>query len=147
MRKIAAACLLTGLAGCAIGIQDSSPQVSYEVDKPYRTVYARALDQANECLRGDGTFNGRQVNFDLRQSAFDVKDHLDAGAGQGEITVNDPLTGTVVARTSFRSLGANRTEVTQTVSGKGSWDGKTLHAMQQSILMDASVCTVYKVGK
>lgn len=146
MKKTAAAVALASLAGCAMGIQDSSPQVSYEVDRPYQAVHARALDQANECLRGDSMFDARLISFDRRQSVFDVREHLDTAAGQGEVTVNDPLTGAVVARTQLRALGPNRTAVTQAVWGKGSWDGKTLHAMQQSILMDGSVCTVYKIA-
>ncbi len=148
MKKTAAAIALTVLAGCAIGIQENggSPRVSYEVDRSYQTVHDRAVAQADECLRGDDSgFDGRRENRDVRGSAFVVKQHLDQAARSGEITVSDPMTGAVVARTRLQAVSANRTAVTQEVWGRGSWNGKTLNAMRRSIEMDASVCTVYKV--
>ncbi len=149
MKKTAAAMTLMALAGCALGIQEGgdSPQVSFEVDRPYRVVHARAVDQANQCLLGDNhTLEAQTESRDVRRSAFVVKENLDDAARQGEITVSDPLTGIVVARTRLKAVSPGRTAVTQTVWGRGTWDGKTLNAMHQSVVMDASICTVYKIA-
>ena len=147
MKKIAAVMALVALSGCAMGIQNNSPSVSFEVDKPAKTVHARALDQANACMRGENKMDNNANNFNRRQSEFDVREQVDASGQQGEVTVVVPLNSAVMARTSWRALGPQRTAVTQTVWGQGSWDGKTLTAMKESILMDASVCTVYKVAQ
>ncbi|GEM_PF-3292882 len=148
MKKIAAAMALAALAGCAMGITDSSPHLNYEVDRPYQLVHDRAVHQAEECMQGVRNFEDRLSNIrEPRRSEFRISENVSADARQGEVLVSDPLTGVVVARTQWRALGPDRTAVTQAVWGRGTWDGKTLHAMEQSILMDASVCTVYKIAE
>ena len=148
MKKFAAALALSALAGCAVGIQDNggSPQTSFEVNRNYQTVFARAVDQANACMRGDESgFDGRREDRQMRGSAFEVSSSLNEAARSGEVLVTEPLSGAVMARTRFQAAGAGRTTVTQQVWGRGTWDAKTLTAMRRSIEMDASLCTVYEI--
>lgn len=147
MKKIAGILAALTLSGCAVGIQDNgnSPQVAYEVDRPFQAVYARAIDQAEQCMQGSTRIDSDVATLQRRSSVFEVHHRLDDGGRRGEVWVSAPLTGVVVARTELQAISKDRTAVTQTVWGKGTWDGRTLHAMQQSILMDASACTVYKL--
>ncbi|HWK62826.1 MAG TPA: hypothetical protein VNT00_15495 [Eoetvoesiella sp.] len=120
------------LAGCALGIQpgDKSPSVSYTVPRNYQTVYLRAQNQATECLRG--------------KSEYDVVGKVDPAMQSGSVEVREPLSGAVVARTTLKAVDAQHTQVTHTVWGHELWDARALAAMRESILMDSSVCTVYK---
>lgn len=120
------------LAGCALGIRSdgSSPSVTYTVPHSYQVVYMRAQHQAKECQYGD--------------SAYDVQGQIDATMLTGVVSVTDPILGIEMARTTLKSVDAQHTEVTQVVSGQGSWNHDVLNAMEQSVRMDASVCFVYK---
>ncbi|HUH88027.1 MAG TPA: hypothetical protein VL003_08220 [Pusillimonas sp.] len=120
------------LAGCSLGIRSdgSSPSVTYTVPHSYQVVYMRAQHQANECQYGNSTYN--------------VQSNIDSTMRTGVVSVTDPVLGIEVARTTLKSVDTQHTEVTQTVSGKGSWNQDVLNAMQQSVRMDASVCFVYK---
>lgn len=128
--------LLTGcalalmLGGCAMGIKPGSPSVSYTVPRDYQTVYLRAQNQAAECLRG--------------ASGYEVVARIDAATHTGEVAVQEPLAGAVMARTAIKAVDARHTEVTHTVSGHRPWDLNGLDAMRQSVLMDTSVCVAYK---
>lgn len=120
------------LSGCAMGIQadGSSPTVTYTVARGYQTVYARAQDQANQCLRG--------------KNQYKVDAWLDPAAKSGEVSVYAPLGGAQVARTEFKALDAQHTQVVQTVWGYAPWDQSALQAMRESVRMDTSVCLVYR---
>jgi len=104
--------------------------VTYTVPHSYQVVYMRAQHQANECQYGNSTYN--------------VQSNIDSTMRTGVVSVTDPVLGIEVARTTLKSVDTQHTEVTQTVSGKGSWNQDVLNAMQQSVRMDASVCFVYK---
>lgn len=117
------------LSGCAMGIQGDSPTVSYTVPRDYLTVYHRAQDQAQKCLRGE--------------NAYSVQGKLDRASRSGSVDVVAPLGGKVMAHTRFQALDAGHTRVTQTVWGKALWDSKALAAMRESVLMDTSECTAY----
>ncbi|MBV6303408.1 hypothetical protein KVP10_00840 [Candidimonas humi] len=117
------------LSGCAIGIQGNSPTISYTVPRDYLTVYHRAEDQAQKCLRG--------------QNAYNVRGKLDRASRSGSVDVLAPLGDSTVARTQFQALDAGHTRVIQTVWGRSIWDAKALRAMRESVFMDTSVCTAY----
>jgi hypothetical protein len=117
------------LSGCVGGIQGNSPSVSYTVPRDYLTVYRRAQDQAQKCLRGE--------------NAYGVQGRLDRASRSGSVDVVAPFGGKVMARTRFQALDAGHTRVTQSVWGQSIWDGKALSAMRESVLMDTSVCTAY----
>lgn len=124
-----AVCLLSG---CAIGIQpgDNSPSVSYTVPRDYRTVFLRAQNQANECLRGKDQYTVRAKVDPVTQSA--------------QVDVVGPFGKSVVARTALRATDARHTHVVQTVWGYSPWDVNALHAMRESVRLDTSVCFAYK---
>jgi len=120
------------LTGCALGIRSdgSSPSVTYKVPHNYQVVYMRAQHQARECQGGNSNFN--------------VQGQIDSVMQTGVVSVIDPIAGFEVARTQLKAVDAQNTEVTQVVSGRGSWNQDALNAMQQSVRMDASICFVYK---
>lgn len=120
------------LAGCSMGIRSdgSSPSVTYTVPHSYQVVYMRVQHQANECQPGTGSYN--------------VRGEIDSVMRTGVVSVADPILGIEVAHTNLKAIGDNHTEVTQVVSGSGSWNQDALNAMQQSVRMDVSVCFVYK---
>jgi|SRR5690554_1377220 hypothetical protein len=120
------------LSGCIAGIQpgDESPTVSYTVPRSYQTVYLRAQNQADECLRG--------------KKQYDVYAQVDPAMQSGSVAVRSPLGGLEVARTDIKAIDAQHTQVTHTVWGRSPWDTGALNAMRQSILMDTSVCVVYR---
>lgn len=118
------------LSGCAMGIQQGSPSVSYTVARDYLTVYRRAEDQAQKCLRG--------------QNAYSVRGRLDRTSRSGRVDVVAPLGGAVMARTQLQAVDAQHTRVTQSVWGRLVWDPKALDAMHESVRLDTSVCTVYR---
>lgn len=126
---IAAAALLTG---CAMGIQPGgdSPSLSYTVPRPYQTVYLRAQNQADECLRG--------------KKQYDVYADVDPAMQTAMVAVRGPFTSVEVARTDIKAVDAQHTEVTHTVWGRSPWDAAALEAMKQSVLMDTSVCVSYR---
>jgi hypothetical protein len=117
------------LSGCALGINQNSPKVSYTVPRDYRTVFLRAQNQANECLRGKDNYT--------------VRAQVDPSTQAGEIDVVAPFGGSVVARTELRATDARHTHVTQTVWGHQPWDAQALAAMRQSVILDTSVCFAY----
>jgi len=121
------------LSGCALGIQPdgSSPSESFQVARSYQTVFLRAENQAQECLRG--------------ASDFKVIAKVDPATQTGLVSVADPLTGVEVARTELKALDARNTQVTQTVWGRAPWDLGALHAMGESVRADVSMCIVYQV--
>jgi len=120
------------LAGCIGGIQpgDESPTVSYTVPRSYQTVYLRAQNQADECLRGN--------------KHYDVYAQVDPAMQTGSVAVRSPLGGLEVARTDIKAIDSKHTQVTHTVWGPSPWDRGALSAMRQSIMMDTSVCVVYR---
>ncbi len=119
------------LAGCSMGIQPDgdSPSVSYTVPRSYQTVFLRAQNQADECLRG--------------KNQYTVRTQVDAAEQAGVVSVAGPL-DTEVARTELKAIDARTTQVTQTVWGRSPWDVRALNAMRESVLMDTSVCVAYK---
>ena len=118
------------LSGCAVGVNENSPTVSYTVPRDYLTVYHRAEDQAQKCLRGE--------------NAYSVRGRLDRASRSGSVDVVAPLDATVMARTQFQALDDGRTRVTQSVWGRLVWDRKALDAMRASVFMDTSMCTAYR---
>ncbi|MGB3288941.1 MAG: hypothetical protein WBA83_06665 [Burkholderiaceae bacterium] len=120
------------LAGCVGGIHpgDQSPSVSYTVPRNYQTVYLRAQNQADECLRGS--------------KHYDVYAQVDPAMQSGSVAVRSPLGGLEVARTDIKAIDAKHTQVTHTVWGPSPWDQGALNAMRQSVMMDTSVCVVYR---
>lgn len=119
-----------GLSGCTLGIHKDSPTVSYTVPRDYRTVFLRAQNQADECLRG--------------KDEYTVRAKVDVAAQSGEIDVVAPFGSVVVARTELRATDAKHTRVTQTVWGRAPWDMAALDAMRQSVRLDTSVCSAYR---
>ena len=120
------------LAGCSLGIQPGgdSPSVSYTVPHNYQTVFLRAQNQAEECLRG--------------KSQFTVQTKVDATEHSGVVSVIGPLGAGEVARTELKAVDAQHTQVTQTVWGHSPWDRNALDAMRESVTIDTSVCFAYK---
>ncbi|MGP1615370.1 MAG: BPTD_2524 family lipoprotein [Pollutimonas bauzanensis] len=120
------------LSGCALGIQPGgdSPSVSYTVPRSYQTVYLRAQNQADECLRG--------------KKQYDVYAQVDPALQTGLVSVRGPMGSIEVARTEIKAIDARHTEVKHTVWGHSPWDRNALEAMRESIRMDTSICIVYK---
>lgn len=120
------------LSGCAMGIQPGgeSPSVSYTVPRSYQTVYLRAQNQADECLRG--------------KKQYDVYAQVDPVMQTGTVSVRGPFSSIEVARTEIKAIDARHTEVKHTVWGRSPWDVSALNAMRQSIRMDTSMCIAYK---
>ncbi len=120
------------LSGCALGIQPGgeSPSISYTVPRSYQTVYLRAQNQADECLRG--------------KKQYDVYAQVDPALQTGLVSVRGPIGGVEVARTEIKAIDARHTEVKHTVWGRSPWDQNALAAMRESVRMDTSVCVVYK---
>lgn len=120
------------LQGCAIGIQagDDSPTLTYKVPRSYQTVYLRAQNQADECLRG--------------KKQYDIYAQVDPALLTAFVSVRSPIGGLEVARTEIKAIDARNTQVTHTVWGHSPWDENALYAMRQSIQMDTSVCVAYK---
>lgn len=120
------------LSGCTIGIQPGgdSPSVSYAVPRSYQTVYLRAQNQADECLRG--------------KKQYDVYAQVDPALQTAQVSVRGPLQGIEVARTEIKAIDAKNTQVTHTVWGRSPWDQNALNAMRESIRMDTSICVAYK---
>lgn len=135
----------TLIAGCATGIRSdgSSPSVTYTVPHNYQVVYMRARHQASECQGSQTALNKFDSNF-KDDSIFKVESTINPDMQSGVVSVQDPITGTEVARTTLKAVDAKHTEITQVVSGNGSWNHDALNAMQQSVRMDTSVCFVYK---
>lgn len=118
------------LAACAgIESDDDSPSITYTVPRSYQTVYLRAQNQADECLRG--------------HKAYDVYAQVNPALQTGVVSVRGPLGDMEVARTELKALDPSHTEVTQQVWGHGPWNQEALEAMRQSVLMDMSLCTSY----
>ncbi len=125
---LAAAALLSG---CAIGIQPGqSPSVSYTVARDYQTVYSRAEDQADQCLRG--------------KNAYTVQATLNRDTRSGVVAVVAPLGAAVVARTELKAVDAQHTQVSQIVWGRTPWDKAALDAMHESVRLDTTICFAYK---
>ncbi|TAL91408.1 MAG: hypothetical protein EPN46_10135 [Candidimonas sp.] len=119
------------LSGCAIGIQPGqSPSVSYTVARDYQTVYRRAEDQADHCLRG--------------KNAYTVQATLNRDARSGVVAVVAPLGAGIVARTELKAIDAKHTHVSQIVWGHTPWDRAALDAMRESVRLDTTVCFAYK---
>lgn len=120
------------MSGCTMGIQPGgdSPSVSYTVPRSYQTVYLRAQNQADECLRG--------------KKQYDVYAQVDPALQTASVSVRGPMQGIEVARTEIEAVDARHTRVTQTVWGRSPWDANALAAMRESIRMDTSVCVAYK---
>ncbi len=120
------------LSGCALGIQPGgdSPSISYTVPRSYQTVYLRAQNQADECLRG--------------KKQYDVYAQVDPALQTGVVSVRGPMESVEVARTEIKAIDAKHTEVKHIVWGHSPWDKDALEAMRESIRMDTSVCVVYK---
>lgn len=133
--RVGAACVVTALtlSGCALGIHkgDDSPSVSYVVPRDYKTVFLRAQNQANECLRGD-------------DKQYVVHARVDPVTSKGEIDVIGPMGNVLVARTKLQATDAKHTYVSQTVWGVKPWDINALNAMRESIRLDTSVCFAYR---
>src|SRR5690554_1372201 len=85
------------LAGCAMGIQpeDDSPSVSYKVPRTYQTVFLRAQNQAEECLRG--------------HDQYTVHTKVDPELRSGFVSVVGPLGGAEVARTELKAIDDQHT--------------------------------------
>jgi hypothetical protein len=115
-----------------MGIQPNgdSPSVSYTVPRSYQIVYLRAQNQADECLRG--------------KHQYDVYAQVEPAQQMGVVSVRGPMGGAEVARTEIKAIDARQTQITQTVWGRAPWDQAALNAMRESIVMDTSVCVVYK---
>lgn len=115
-----------------MGIQPGgdSPSVSYTVPRSYQTVYLRAQNQADECLRG--------------KKQYDVYAKVDPALETASVSVRGPMQSIEVARTEIKAVDARHTQVTQTVWGRSPWDRDALAAMRESIRMDTSVCVAYK---
>lgn len=135
----------TLIAGCAVGIKSdgSSPSVSYTVPHSYQVVYMRARHQASECQGSHSALNKFGTDY-KDDKTFKVVSTIDPDMQSGVVSVQDPITGTEVARTTLKAVDAKHTEVSQIVAGSGSWNQDALNAMQQSVRMDTSVCFVYK---
>lgn len=120
------------MSGCTMGIQPGgdSPSVSYTVPRSYQTVYLRTQNQAGECLRG--------------KEQYDVYAQVDPLMQSASVAVRGPLGGVEVARTDIQAVDAKHTRVTHTVWGPSPWDERALAAMRHSVLIDTSVCVVYK---
>lgn len=120
------------MSGCTMGIQPGgdSPSVSYTVPRSYQTVYLRAQNQADECLRG--------------KKQYDVYAKVDPALETASVSVRGPMQSIEVARTEIKAVDARHTQVTQTVWGRSPWDRDALAAMRESIRMDTSVCVAYK---
>lgn len=124
--------VVVSLAGCSVGIQSGgdSPSVSYTVPHNYQTVFLRAQNQAEECLRG--------------KSQFRVETKVDAAEQSGVVSVVGPLGGAELARTELKAVDTQHTQVIQTVWGHSPWDRNALDAMRESVRLDTSVCFAYK---
>ena len=109
---------------------DDSPSVSYKVPRSYQTVYLRAQNQADECLRG--------------KKQYDIYAQVDPVLHTGIVSVRSPIGSVEVARTEIKAIDARNTQVTHTVWGHSPWDANALYAMRQSVQMDTSVCVAYK---
>lgn len=120
------------LAGCSIGIKpgDDSPSVSYVIPRSYQMVFLRAQNQAQECLRGKGEFV--------------VKAQVEPTTQSAVVAVRAPLGGNDMARTEIQATDERHTQVVQTVWGHGKWNLNALHAMEQSVRSDTSMCFAYK---
>lgn len=132
MRVFVLGLAVTGLlSGCAVGIQPGvSPSVSYSVARDYQTVYQRARDQAEQCLRG--------------KNQFAVRASLNPDTRSGVVAVLNSFGSDAVARTELKAIDAQHTQVTQAIWGRTPWDKAALDAMQESVRMDTSVCFAYK---
>lgn len=124
--------LFAALSGCSLGIQPGgeSPTVTYDVPRSYQTVYLRAQNQAAECLRG--------------KQQYDVYAQVDPLMQSATVAVRGPLGDLEVARTELKAIDPQNTRVTHTVWGRSPWDIGALNAMRHSIMMDMSVCVVYR---
>src|SRR3546814_18380869 len=97
-------------SGSAWGIKKggNSPSVSYTVPRDYRTVFLRAQNQDNECLRG--------------KDQYVVRSNVNPVAQTGVVDVVGPFGDVLVARTKLEATDAKHTHVTQTVWGRSPWD-------------------------
>ncbi len=120
------------LSACTMGIQPGGdfPTVSYTVPRSYQTVYLRVQNQADECLRG--------------KKQYDVHATVDPAMQTGTVAVRAPIGGVEVARSDIEAIDSKHTRVTHTVWGPSPWDERALAAMRHSVVMDMSVCVVYK---
>src|SRR3546814_13014989 len=67
------------LSGCINGIQSGGdfPSLSYTVPRSYQTVYLRAQNQADECLRGKKQYDVyAQVDLAMKTGSGAVRSHL-----------------------------------------------------------------------
>jgi len=125
---IGVAVLMTGCVG-GISQNGDSPQVTYVVPRSYQTVYLRAQNQADECLRGSG--------------GYDVYAKVDPNTQSGWVSVKGSLGSPEVARTDLQAVDKSHTRVTHTVWGHKPWDEQALQAMKRSVVLDTSVCVAY----
>jgi len=130
---VAAGCAMTLLlSGCMGGVSpgDNSPRETHTVPRDYKAVYLRLENQAHECISPD-----RGVH---------VKSQLDPDTQSGSVMVVLPVSGAVLARSDFKAMDAQHTQVTYSVVGRYPWDLNALHAMRESVLLDSSICFAYK---
>ena len=119
------------LSGCTTRLQpeDDSPTLSYEVPRSYQTVFLRAQNQAQECLRG--------------QQQYTVQTDVNAEERSGVISVVSPVLENEVARTELKAVDDQHTAVKHVVWGRAPWGEDALYAMRKSVMMDTSVCVAY----
>src|SRR3546814_12704165 len=98
------------LSGCINGIQSGGdfPSLSYTVPRSYQTVYLRAQNQADECLRG--------------KKQYDVYAQVDPAMKTGSIAVRGPLGGLEVARTATNAINDKHTQLDHYGGGHSPWD-------------------------
>ena len=128
---LSGAVIVMVLSGCATGIQpeDDSPSLSYEVPRSYQTVFLRAQNQAQECLRA--------------KNQYTVLTDVDPEDRSGVISVVSPIFEDEVARTELKAVDDQHTAVKHVVWGRAPWGEDALYAMRKSIMMDTSVCVAY----
>src|SRR3546814_16744312 len=87
------------LSGCINGIQSGGdfPSLSYTVPRSYQTVYLRAQNQAEECLRG--------------KKQYDVYAQVDTAMHTGRVAVRGALGGLEVSSTEANAIAEKQTNV------------------------------------
>jgi len=131
---MAAAAVVLGLAGCAIGAAPGGGALSgsFEVATPYRQAYQAARQQAERCLVGEG--------------GYQVVGGLDDGARTGLVRVVPRLVDGEMARVEVSALDAGRSRVRVSMWGRSLWNDEAMRAMHDAVVFGVPSCGTYMPG-
>ena len=125
------ALLVTGLAGCALGIDadGKSPHGHYQVEVGYRAAYETAMQQARQCLTG--------------KDAYTVRGQIDDVSRKATVRVIAPFTSNDIARVEIAALDTSRSDLHIAMWGRSIWNGDAVIAMRDAIRFGVPSCVSY----